>query len=197
MNQKIEGLDWEAGCKSVNNDEELFLDVLRSYSEEGQEILDRYADFHGEDLERTVIDMHGMKSASAGIGAMEISEKFKGMELEGKIGNAEYLLENMSDCMACLKQLIEAIDAYLAENEKAEVNLDGQPEEQFPAGKLEEMIGALEDIEFEAFEEQIAELRTRNFGSVINEGLAKAQKAYDNFDYDDAKEALEALKGLG
>lgn len=196
MTQKIEGLDWEAGCKSVNHDEELFLDVLRSYSEEGREILNRYADFQGEDLERTVIDMHGMKSASAGIGAMEVSEKFKGMELEGKIGNVEYMLENMAGCMDCLKQLIEAIDDYLATNVKAEVNLDGQPEEQFPAGKLDEMINALEDIEFEAFEELIAEFRTRNFGSAINEGLAKAQKAYDNFDYEDAKEFLEALKGL-
>ncbi len=193
--ERIQGIDWEIGCNGVNNNEALFLEVLRTYCEEGMEIMERYQDFQGEDIERTIIDMHGMKSASAGIGAMEISGKFKAMELEGKTGNTAYLLSNMEDCMLCLKELTGHIKDYLDNHQEEEdIGHDGQPEEKLELEVLDALIGALDEIEFELYEEKIALLLKKNFGQEVNEGLANANQAYENFDYDDAKEALEALR---
>lgn len=193
--ERIEGLDWAIGCSGVNNNEELFLEVLRTYYEEGQEILERYQGFQGEDIERTIIDMHGMKSASAGIGAMGISEEFKAMELEGKTGNTDYLLVHMEGCMKHLKVLAGHIKEYLdTHHAKEETDCGGQPEEVLREDVLEELIGALDEIEFELFEEKIALLLKKNFGQEANEELKQANHAYENFDYDDAKEVLEALR---
>lgn len=193
--ERIKGLEWEIGCKGVNNDEKLFLEVLKTYYEEGQEIMKRYQNFQGEDIERTVIDMHGMKSASAGIGAMRISEEFKAMELEGKTGNSAYLSEHMEECMTHLKALTEEIKKYLDYNLTDEESCnEGQPEEALSVELLDELIGALDDIEFELFEEKIAQLCNKNFNSAVNEGIRKASAAYENFDYDDAKDILVALK---
>lgn len=194
---RIKGLDWETGCKGVNNDEKLFLEVLRTYYEEGQEIIERYQGFQGEDIERTIIDMHGMKSASAGIGARELSEEFKSMEVEGKTGNTAYLTEHMEACMDHLKELTTQIKSYLDENGAEEkVSHEGQPEETLETEVLDELIEALDDIEFELFEEKIALLRDKNFGQAANDGIAKADRAYENFDYDDARDALVELKGF-
>lgn len=191
---RIQGLDWEIGCGGVNNNEALFLEVLRTYYEEGQEILERYQGFQGEDIERTIIDMHGMKSASAGIGAMEISEEFKAMELEGKTGNIEYLLTHMDECMTHLKELAGHIKEYLEQNQKKEeTGCEGLPEEALQQEVLDGLIQALDEIEFELFEEKMAELLKKNFGNETNEALKGANHAYENFDYDDAKEVLEGL----
>lgn len=192
--EKIQGLDWEIGCKGVNNNEKLFLDVLRTYYEEGEEILDRYQNYQGEDMERTIIDMHGMKSASAGIGAMEISAEFKAMELEGKTGNNEYLITHMDECMQHLKELTSRIKEYLAHRVEEDTGNSDQPEEILEAELLDELITALDDIEFELFEEKIALLLEKNFGQEANNELKKANRTYENFDYDDAKDILAALK---
>ncbi len=195
--ERIKGLDWETGCKGVNNNEELFLEVLRTYYEEGQEIIERYQSFQGENIERTIIDMHGMKSASAGIGAIELSEEFKSMEVEGKTGNTAYLSEHMEECMAKLKELTGQIKRYLDKNTAEEkVSYEGQPQEALKEELLDELIDALDEIEFELFEEKIALLLDKNFGQAINDGLRKANRAYENFDYDDAKDALVELKTL-
>lgn len=191
--ERIQGLDWETGCSGVNNNEALFLEVLRTYYEEGQEILQRYQGFQGENIERTIIDMHGMKSASAGIGAVEISEEFKAMELEGKTGNTEYLLNHMEECMAHLKELAGNIKKYLDTVQVEEPVREGQPEEILEPGMLGELVVALDDIEFELFEEKIGWLLEKNFGSEINEEIKKANRAYENFEYDDAKEVLIKL----
>lgn len=194
--EKIQGLDWKIGCEGVNNDETLFLEVLRTYYEEGQEILERYQNFQGEEIERAIIDMHGMKSASAGIGAIEISEKFKAMEVEGKTGNHGYLLEHMGECMISLKELSKHIKEYLdTVLDEAERDFEGLPEEILGMEALDILIHALDEIEFELFEEKMAEYSKKNFGREVNEGLACANRAYENFDYDDAKDALEELKG--
>ncbi len=195
-NPKINGLDWKIGCENVHNNKDLFLDILRTYCEESQEILKRYGEFQGEDMERTVVDMHGMKSASAGIGALDLSAKFKQMELEGKAGNEDYLLKHMPECLGDLKLLTEELKAFLDTIEVEEVKLDGLPEESLPSEELDGMIEALEEIEFDIFEEKMAFLQTKNFGEAVNNGLAKADRAYENFDYDDAKEALIEVKGL-
>lgn len=192
--ERIQGLDWETGCSGVNNNEALFLEVLRTYYEEGQEILERYQGFQGENIERTIVDMHGMKSASAGIGAMGISEEFKAMELEGKTGNTAYLLAHMEECMVHLKELTGNIKKYLDTVQlKEETGHEGQPEETLEPGVLGELVVALDDIEFELFEEKIGQLLEKNFGSDINEEIEKANKAYENFEYDDAKEVLIKL----
>ena len=192
--ERIQGLDWEIGCKGVNNNEKLFLDVLRTYYEEGEEILKRYQGYQGEDMERAIIDMHGMKSASAGIGAMDISAEFKAMELEGKTGNTEYLITHMDECMQHLKELAGRIKEYLDHHVEEETGNSDQPEETLEAGLLDELITALDDIEFELFEEKIALLLEKNFGQEANDELRRANRTYENFDYDDAKDILEALK---
>lgn len=193
--ERIRGLDWEIGCKGVNNNEKLFLDVLRTYYEEGGEILERYQNYQGEDIERAIIDMHGMKSASAGIGAMELSAEFKAMELEGKTGNTEYLMQHMDECMQHLKELADAIQEYLNQCAETEPENADQPEEVLKTEVLEELIEALDNIEFELFEEKIAQLLTKNFGQEANKELKKVNRTYENFDYDDAKNLLEELKG--
>lgn len=192
--ERIQGLDWKIGFGSVNN-EELFLEILETYCEEAQEILERYRNFQGEDMERAIVDMHGMKSASAGIGAMEISEEFKSMEVEGKTGNTEYLKDHMSECMLHLGELSGHIKEYLdTHQEKETVEQNNQPEETLDIEILNMLIQALDDIEFELFEEKIEQLLKKNFGSEGNEALKKAENAYENFEYDDAKEVLEALR---
>jgi HPt (histidine-containing phosphotransfer) domain-containing protein len=192
---EIKGLDWTVGCKGVNNDKALFVEVLRTYCGESREMLERYGQYQGEDTERTIIDMHGMKSASAGIGAMEMSQEFKSMELEGKTGNLDYLAEHMETCMAHLKELSEQIQAYLDSLDLGETaDCEVRPEETLSSEDLSPLIEALDEIEFEVFEEKLALLSERNFGQSINEALKKAETVYGNFEYDEARDLLAELQ---
>jgi HPt (histidine-containing phosphotransfer) domain-containing protein len=67
-------------------------EVLQVYLEEGCEVLeDIQKKYESEDWKSYVIYVHSLKSNSFGIGADELGELAKSLELAGKEGNISYI----------------------------------------------------------------------------------------------------------
>ncbi len=194
----IKGLSAECGLKNVNFQEDVYDMVLETYCEESVLKREKYAHveegYIRENLQNTIIDMHGIKGASNGIGALELGEKFRLMEFAGKDGDVAYLLANMESCMQEYKDLVDNITIYLNEHNQTGDNASGE-EIGFDSSLLDKMIQALDDVDFDTFEDTMDELLKQNFGDEINQALNKAWRFYDNFDYDEAAEVLQELKG--
>lgn len=189
----IAGLDVECGLKNVNNQQDIYDMVLETYCQEAEEKMARYAHadraFLQDNLQNTIIDMHGIKGASNGIGALELGEKFRKMEFAGKDGNIDYLFENMESCMEEYRALTEQIAAAC-----------GQPEEsttsgQLPAEVIDGLIRELEALDFDSFEDTMEDLLKQDFGGHTNHILKEVWEDYDNFDYEEAADLLGQLKG--
>lgn len=195
----IKGLDVECGLKNVNNQEDIYDMVLETYCQEAVEKMAIYSQvdesFLQENLQKTIIDMHGIKGASNGIGALELGEQFRKMEFAGKDGDIAYLYENMKPCMDAYREMVEQINAARAsEGSDLEVELSGE-EMSIDEDLIDELVQALDDIDFDKFEETMDELMQQNFGPNTNRTLKEAWNFYDNFDYDEAADLLKQLKG--
>ena len=98
------GLDYCAG------DEDFYREMLGMFSGQGQAKREEIAAlYESGDWPEYAVKVHALKSTSLTIGAEELSEQAKALELAGKSGDAGYILENHADLLGAYQAVCESI----------------------------------------------------------------------------------------
>lgn len=117
--EKITFLDTETGLTYCAGSEELYLEVLETYLEG-----DRYEElqkfFKEKDWENYRIGVHALKSTSLSIGAVEMSEEAKNLEMAAKEHRIDEILECHAQLMEKYLTLMGQIRTFLGKDEGAE-----------------------------------------------------------------------------
>lgn len=112
-----EFLDVKSAMNYCCNSEELYLSVVKTYVEENR--LDAIRKFFDEkDFDNYRIQVHALKSGSRIVGAGELEERARLLEMAAKSGDIEYIAENNDALLDEYKSLLERIEAAVdfAEN---------------------------------------------------------------------------------
>lgn len=174
---EIKGIDMAAGLEGVNNDEEVYNEILQIYYEDGVEMLDVLKqNLQYTDLKLFITHTHAMKSASKGIGANDVSERFKEMEFAGKEEDMAKIEEKFPSCLEAFEELLNQIKKYLDGDASSE-------EEDTVSAALKKMKAALEDMDTDIFEELLAELESKETDDKLLAKLHEIRVAYDDFDF--------------
>ena len=111
-------LNTKFGMSICMNDEAFYLKMLKVYIEdEMSDILQK--DYQAEDWVQYEVHVHGMKNVSANIGALELSEHFKGLEyaIKGKdIPDTDYIRNYHDMVMNKYKKLLDGLKRDLELN---------------------------------------------------------------------------------
>ncbi|MBQ1172825.1 MAG: response regulator [Lachnospiraceae bacterium] len=107
-------VDWEKGRNRCMNDEEFYREILGMMIESESDLeLEQY--FEESDFNNYRIKVHAIKSNLANIGAMEVSDMAKQLELAIKIDhNVAYVQEHHAEFIAVLRQVFDEIKEYLS-----------------------------------------------------------------------------------
>lgn len=173
---EIKGIDMEAGLSSVNGEEEVYNDILQIYYEDGVEMLGVLKqNLQHTDLQLFITHTHGLKSASKGIGANEVSERFKEMEFAGKDGDMARIDDRLPSCLEEFEELLANIKKHL----------DGGSAggEDAATATLKKMKAFLEDMDTDVFEELLGDLEKNESDSARVEKLREIRVAYDDYDF--------------
>lgn len=161
-----QGFDVKTGIAYCADNEEFYLEMLRSFHTTGEAKQTEIAAFHGAgDWENYTIKVHALKSSARTIGAMELSACAAGLEQAGKSGDMTYLEENHPKLMSLYETCRTQIGACL-----------GLAEEESQPGEAEEV---LEEVPEEIWQ------------NALND-LAAAVKAFNGFP---AKTVMDELSG--
>ena len=111
----MEGFDFlntEMGLEYCADDEEIYLEVLEGYVEEdrNEEI---EALFNAENWPEYRVVVHAIKSTSLTIGAEELSEKAKALEMAAAEGNGDFVKANHQEMIDMYKDILSKISAAL------------------------------------------------------------------------------------
>ncbi|MDR2584460.1 MAG: response regulator [Fibromonadaceae bacterium] len=87
------------------------------------------------------IHVHALKSASASIGALDLSEMAKSLEMAGKQGDYTYIKQYTSEFLTALEALLNKINANKKNEQKSSLDFDAMKVE---LNKLKEAIGILD-----------------------------------------------------
>ena len=121
--EQLDFLDTESGLAYCCNSEEFYREMLISYRQSGKyEELQNYYDI--EDIENYRIVVHALKSTSLSIGAADISEKAKSLELAAKENDWEYIDEHHSELMEHYGKLLEQLDNVISNKNNSDLGVD-------------------------------------------------------------------------
>ncbi len=109
---RIDGVDTEKALERFAGSEEVFLDVLRSYSANTRALLGRLEEhLAAGNMDAYAIAVHGVKGASYGIAAQEAGKLAEGLEMAARAGQAGAVKASHAAFEAKATALLDAIDA--------------------------------------------------------------------------------------
>jgi signal transduction histidine kinase/CheY-like chemotaxis protein/HPt (histidine-containing phosphotransfer) domain-containing protein len=101
----IEGIDANLGLERVGGSPETYLDILKIYCDDLESSLTFLKNVSEEDMENFTICVHALKSASANVGAVALSEEAARLEDAGKRRDVRFVLDNTNDFWTHVKEL--------------------------------------------------------------------------------------------
>lgn len=115
-NLKIPGVDEAKGLAASGGTEDMYREVLKLYGEDADKRLEFLSDWKGagedgetgaaeEALRDFVTQVHALKSASASVGALEISKAAGELEAAGQRGDEDYVGQNLPVFLEGLRTL--------------------------------------------------------------------------------------------
>ena len=195
----IQGLDMKAAMQYFSGDQKEFLDLLELYHMDGKrktKLLSRLAD---ADIQRYQIEVHGLKSASANIGAMELAAMARAQENAAAKGDSAFIAREFPALLKAYEALLQNIQSFL-EQRRQEGDADGAKLPPLTAQELKEQIGtALDQLEhFRSREcaEGVEEILRHELSEEMRERLEQIQAQLKLYEDDNAEELLRQLLAI-
>ena len=112
LQERFSYLDTKQGMSVCMEDEDFYLKILKVYLKD--EMVDTLQqDYEAGDWAQYQIHAHGLKNVSANIGAMELSEQFKGLEYAIKnhdIPDTDYIRSHHDKVMEAYQELLRRLE---------------------------------------------------------------------------------------
>jgi CheY-like chemotaxis protein len=200
----IPGVDIEKGISMTGGTMKLYRQVIglfRKDAEERLSVLNNVLQHNTPDagaLNAFVTQVHALKSASASVGAAEISAKAAELESAGKAGNVGFIRENLPSFTKDLAELAEGIRVW-----------ENAVKEEAPKGKvasigdnsavmrlLKELSSALETENAGDIDRILEELNKQNLDAKMKEALDAISDNVLMTEYQSAAEIIRSLLNL-
>ena len=110
---RIDGVDMDSATKYYSGDEEGFVELLDLYCIDGKRKTELLCELVESDILRYQIEVHGLKSASANIGAMKVSALARAQENAAAQGDRELIDSQFPVLLAEYETLLENIGQFL------------------------------------------------------------------------------------
>ncbi len=192
------GVDLEQCLSKHTGGVDDYLELLELYYMDGEEkhaLVERLA--KEEDYKNYQIEVHGLKSASANIGAYDFSELAKSHEFAAKEGNYAFIQEGVAKLLSEYSFLLHEIErvlkakGYLKEEEtKAAGEL--LPWEETRA-RMEEILSDIENFESKPAAQKVEALLAENIEKSALDCLKDIKNRLKMYDDDAAEDRLRAF----
>lgn len=193
------GLSTEKGLLNIGYNKDAYAAILNTYYTEGMKYVDMLPQLlEANNIRLFTTNVHGIKSSSASIGAMEVSALFKELEFAGKAEKVDEIHEKLPGYMEKFKEILEIVKQYLIENgkfteEESNDNLEGKEIEELTLDTLQTLKSEMDRMNLKLCDEWIPEMAGKNYGPDYNGKIKELKKAYDMFDFHQAKIVLNEL----
>jgi len=183
---EIPGMDTAKGLNRFNGNENVYIDVLRSYIAGVSSMLDSIETFNADAISDYVIKVHGIKGTSFDIFAEQVAKEAKDLEEAGKSGDLEFIRAHHAAFMENARNLVSGIKETLKK-----IELKGnKPLKEMPDIKiLKKLIDACNDYDMDGADAAMAELEEYRYES-DNDLVGWLRDCIDSMQYEKITERL-------
>ncbi len=200
FNLTIENVDVDYGVKMLGGNVDNYIDIVLTYYHDGLKKHPLISDYyHHKELLAFKTEVHAIKSASASIGALEVSSQAARLEeaanKEDWIFIEKFAPIFLADFADLLEELREKLKPF------KEINPDTQTDKQegntpLLLENLEELNQAIQFIDITKIEEKLEELLLCNWDEKTTQLLDLIKNAISSYEYDEALPYIEEIKKL-
>jgi len=191
---KIEGIDSKKGILMSGGTIEHYLETLTLFSKDGQEkIKEIEACLKTGNLPLYTVHVHGLKSAAAAIGADDLSEAAKALEMAGDQNNLSFIEEQNDSFLEDLQLLLDKINNSLSVYEKNKESNTGPQNMELLKKELIRMKAALDILDAGVINDGLEKLRTIPQTKEIGTLIKNISDCILMAEYDDAIIMIESL----
>jgi CheY-like chemotaxis protein len=141
-----------------------------------------------DDISILIINIHAMKSALANIGELDLSSEAARLEQAGRDQNLKFILSELPSFM----ELLYAIIHKLEEKDEKQNSASSEDDDiQFLKEKLQDIRSACAVYGKKVAKDALAELRERNWSSLVKEQLSKIAENLLHSEFDEAAKTIE------
>jgi len=168
---EIPGVDTKKGLSLYAGARKVYLPLLRSYTANTPEVLDKLRIVSAETLPDYVVTVHGLKGTSGSIGAEVLRETALNLEMLSRAGDLQGVLALNGKLIADAETLVANIKAWLRENDihKAKPRL-------------------------KAPDKELLAMLLQSCDNYDIEGIDKAMSGLESADYEEGADLVEWLK---
>lgn len=191
----IPGIDIELGIKGTGSKEmlEKILDIYYKEASINSEKLAGLIEQHDWTLYKTLV--HGLKSTSASIGAMSVSEQAKQLEAAAAAADEAFINEHHEPFYKELKELLSAIGTHLNIATAANDSVDeAQTIEPLTAEMLSKLREFCDNFDIVGIEEEINGLKAKHFDEAGQALFEKICKEFENMSYEVIIQLIDEVK---
>jgi len=189
----IEGIDAIHAMEKMHLEEKVYLGILRTYYIDLPETLNRIVKSKKEgNIKQFVIDVHAVKSTSASVGAMELSELAKQLEFAGKEENLKFIDSHINPFVEKCERMIKVLDKFWEAEE--DVVTDDEIsilDEQW----LLDIRQACDEMDSSKASTLLEQVQGKRFSQEENSLLKKIKEYVNQYDYEKVVSLLEP-KGI-
>ncbi len=196
QNIRIEGIDTDEVAKYYSGSAEEYQELLRLYCLDGKRKLVHLQELWEKgDYESYGIEVHGLKSASANVGAMEVSNSAREHENAVNRGDETFVDSNIPKLLTEYEQQIEHILDFLDKNRKAEdAKEKAQKMEQADLlRKIKDALDSLENFRAKDCAHKIEDILQYRLNADMERKLEEIQEQLKLYEDDAAEEMLRDL----
>ncbi|MDR2728464.1 MAG: response regulator [Chitinispirillales bacterium] len=159
---KIDGVDVDKGIEGFGGDEQVYFDVLRSFSSNTPALLEKIKTVTKEGLPYYATIAHGIKGASRGICAQTVGDKANIMEKAAKAGDYDFVIANNDSFLETICKLLSQINDALPHTNAN----SPKPEQKKPDRKiLDRLLDACDNYDMDGIDAAAAELDSYKYES--------------------------------
>ncbi len=192
---QIDGIDMKAAMQYYSGDNEGFADLLELYCIDGKRKTELLRELVDSDMLRYQIEVHGLKSASANIGAMEVSAMAREQENAAAQGDQELITEKFPLLLAEYETLLAHIGQFLEWRKEEHAK-----KEKLPCPDIQELreqtAAALEELKHFRSQEcadRVETLLLHELPKDTEEHLRRIREQLRLYEDDNAEELLGQL----
>ncbi len=193
-NIQIEGIDTNYGINIIGGEINDYYDVLSAFYIDGLKKIEKLnVDITEENLAMYRIEIHALKSASASIGAKELSQEAKNLEEAAIKHDFTYITMNSKYFILQFQKLLNTINTHLEQKNKE--NQQGKTQGVLSSleKQLQAIKNALDTYDIEILEKTIQESLSYSWEAEIDELLLKLKQNIDSFEYQQASDIVEEI----
>jgi len=187
--KEIAGLDISAGVKQFGGDEELFINILRTYTANTRNLLASMGAVTDDKIRSYEITVHGIKGSSLGICATTVGKLAADLENAAKVNDFDYISKHNQPFLNVAWELIANLENLLASFDSG----TPKPKKDKPDGMiLSKLLAACNAYDMDEVDAAMKEITVYQYES--DDGLAEWLR--ENVDLMNFPEIAERLAGL-